>query len=99
MPISLDLWDSFGGGKENEGVFSRDEDGNLIRQVAATYSQLEQKITIAIDGIEVKDIPLATVVKDAQGVIRYFGLADTTHFDANLQLVRDSLEQVLSPAP
>lgn len=94
MPISLDLWDSFGGGKENEGVFSRDEDGNLIRQVAATYSQLDQKITIAIDGIEVKDIPLATVVKDAQGVIRYNldGLPiirRTTIYDAGTQLVRE----------
>ena len=72
MPISLDLWDSLGGGgRDSETPFARDEDGNLIRRVQATLKDLEKKIDIVIDGIVVKDMPLATFVKDAQGVAQF----------------------------
>ena len=67
MAISLDLWDSFGGGRDAETSFARDEDGNLIRRVQATRADLDKKIDIVIDGFVVKEMPLATVVKDAQG--------------------------------
>ncbi len=94
MPISLDLWDSLGGGgRESETPFARDEDGNLIRRVTATLKDLEKKIDVVIDGIVVNDMPLATYVKDAQGVPQfdldgYPKLRKTTIYDAASELVR-----------
>lgn len=94
MPISLDLWDSLGGGgRDAETPFARDEDGNLIRRVQATLKDLEKKIDIVIDGILLKDMPLATYVKDAQGVVQfdldgYPKLRKTTIYDAAMELVR-----------
>ncbi|QEL16953.1 cyclic nucleotide-binding domain-containing protein [Limnoglobus roseus] len=93
MAISLDLWDSFGGGRDSETVFARDEDGNLIRRVQATRKDLDEKIDIVIDGFVVKDMPLATMVKDAQGTPQfdldgYPKLRKTTIYDAAMELVR-----------
>lgn len=93
MAVSLDVIESLG--KENEGVFSRDEDGNLIRQVKATYAQLNDFIKIVIDGVDVS-MPLATKVRDAQGVERYNldGLPiirKTTIYDVGMKLVRDGV--------
>lgn len=93
MAISLDLWDAFGGGRDAETSFARDEDGNLIRRVQATQKDLSEKIDIVIDGFVVKDMPLATVVKDAQGVPQFDldglpKLRKTTIYDAATELVR-----------
>jgi Fe-S-cluster-containing dehydrogenase component/CRP-like cAMP-binding protein len=94
MAISLDLWDSLGGGgRDSETPFARDEDGNLIRRVEATLKDLEKRIDIVIDGIVVNDMPLATYVKDAQGVVQfdlegYPKLRKTTIYDAASELVR-----------
>lgn len=93
MAISLDLWDSFGGGRDSETSFARDEDGNLIRRVQATRADLDKKIDIVIDGFVVKEMPLATMVKDAQGVPQfdldgYPKLRKTTIYDAASELVR-----------
>jgi Fe-S-cluster-containing dehydrogenase component len=92
MPISLDIWDSYGG-KDAESTFSRDEDGNFIKRVQATREQLDQKIDIVIDGYVVKDMPIAVIVKDAQGapvfdLDGYPKVRKTTIYDAASELVR-----------
>ena len=44
-----------------------------------------------------KVVVTSNVVIDAQGVIRYFGLADTLHFDAELSLVKSAVDPLLAP--
>jgi Fe-S-cluster-containing dehydrogenase component/CRP-like cAMP-binding protein len=60
-----DLDELFLGG---ETAGTRDEDGQLIRYDRATREQLDQTVTIVIDGEEVT-VPLAVPKTDAQGTV------------------------------
>lgn len=44
-----------------------------------------------------KVVVAANVVIDSQGVIRYFGLLDTLHFDAEMSLVKKTVDELLAP--
>src|SRR5688500_8208720 len=57
-----------GGRDDEEGVFSRDINGQLVRVDAPTESDYETQVTIQIDGRPV-EVPLAEPLKDAQGNI------------------------------
>ena len=75
---------------DDEGLFSRDIDGQLVRLDSPTASDYERTVTLQIDGQPVT-VPLAAPVKDANGNIvqdvdgrttpRY-----TTIYDAAVQL-------------
>lgn len=45
-----------------------------------------------------KVVVTANLVIDAAGVIRYYGLIDTAHFDAELTEVRAAVDRLLAPA-
>ncbi|HEY2785348.1 MAG TPA: cyclic nucleotide-binding domain-containing protein [Fimbriiglobus sp.] len=67
MAISLDVLETlYLGGREQEASFARDEDGDLIRKVAATRDQFREMVTIILDGIPVT-LPKAVPVTDALG--------------------------------
>jgi Fe-S-cluster-containing dehydrogenase component/CRP-like cAMP-binding protein len=67
MAISLDVLETlYLGGREEEAQFARDEDGALIRKVAATRDQFRELVTIILDGIPVT-LPKAVPVTDALG--------------------------------
>src|SRR6478609_4082752 len=51
---------------EDEGLFSRDVDGQLVRLDAPTEDDYKKKITLQIDGQPVT-VPMAEPLKDAQG--------------------------------
>lgn len=50
----------------DEGLFSRDIDGQLVRLDAATESQYDNPVTVFVDGRPV-ELPIAEPLKDAQG--------------------------------
>src|SRR5262245_27024937 len=67
MAISLDVLENlYLGGREEEAQFARDEDGVLLRKVAATRDQFREMVTIILDGIPVT-LPKAVPVTDALG--------------------------------
>ncbi len=51
---------------DDEGLFSRDINGQLVRLDAPTQSDYEKQVTLQIDGQEVT-VPLAEPLKDANG--------------------------------
>src|SRR3954470_6104389 len=53
---------------DDEGLFSRDIDGQLVRLDAPTESDYEKEVTLQIDGQEVT-VPLAVPLADANGNI------------------------------
>ena len=56
------------GGLEDEALFARDEDGQLVRVEKATAKQLDEKVTLTIDGLEVT-VNKAQATRDSQGRI------------------------------
>ena len=53
---------------DDEGLFSRDVNGQLVRLDAPTESDYEKNVTLQIDGVPVT-VPLAEPLKDANGNI------------------------------
>jgi len=53
---------------EQEGLFSRDIDGQLVRLEAATEADYSNVITLKIDGQEIS-VPAAKATLDAQGIV------------------------------
>jgi hypothetical protein len=51
---------------DDEGLFSRDINGQLVRLDAPTQSDYDKQVTLQIDGQEVT-VPLAEPLKDANG--------------------------------
>jgi Fe-S-cluster-containing hydrogenase component 2/CRP-like cAMP-binding protein len=94
MPIALDVLENLGG-REQEALFARDEDGALIRKVVATREMFAKRVTVVIDGIPV-EMPAAVPVTDALGNVKNGpdGLPvprASTIYDAAVQLVRTGL--------
>ena len=54
---------------EEEGLFSRDIDGQLVRMESATESDYSNTITLKIDGQEIS-VPQAVATLDAQGIVK-----------------------------
>ena len=89
---------------DDEGLFSRGIDGQLVRLDSPTASDYDRQVTLQIDGQTVT-VPLAEPLKDAQGNIvldvngrttpRY-----TTIYDAALRLyVRQAGDEASVPIP
>jgi Fe-S-cluster-containing hydrogenase component 2/CRP-like cAMP-binding protein len=89
---------------DDEGLFSRDFDGQLVRLDSPTASDYEKTVTLQIDGQSVT-VPLASPLKDAQGNIvldvegrttpRY-----TTIYDAAVKLyVKQPGDEAKIPIP
>jgi ferredoxin len=78
---------------EEEGLFARDLNGQLIRVVAKTEQDYSRYVTVVIDGQEIQ-VPRAVPTTDAQGNIVYVDAAGrtvpraTTIFDAAQQLIQ-----------
>ncbi|MFM8703046.1 MAG: hypothetical protein ACKOHG_04130, partial [Planctomycetia bacterium] len=53
---------------EEDGLFARDIDGQLVRMDKVTAADFEKQITIKVDGREVT-VPKAVPLTDAQGKI------------------------------
>jgi len=53
---------------DDEGLFARNVDGHLVRVEKATASELDQTVTITIDGQRVT-VPLAVPQRDSQGKV------------------------------
>lgn len=71
---------------EEEGLFSRDVDGQLIRIEKSTESDYDKIVSLSIDGVDV-EVPKAVPKRDAQGNILFdeFGQTiprETTIYDA-----------------
>src|ERR1700733_9325883 len=88
----------------DEGLFSRDINGQLVRLDAPTESDYGKVVTVEIDGTKVT-VPLAEPLKDAQGNIvldidgrttpRY-----TTIYDAAVELyVKQPGDEARIPIP
>ncbi|MGL4423227.1 MAG: 2Fe-2S iron-sulfur cluster-binding protein, partial [Gemmataceae bacterium] len=54
------------GGREEEGLFARDEDDALVRREKKTQDDFKEQVSITIDGRTLK-VPKAVPVTDAQG--------------------------------
>ena len=54
--------------EDDEGLFSRDIDGQLVRLDVPTEEDYERRVTVHVDGRAV-EVPLAQPLKDAQGNI------------------------------
>lgn len=83
--------------EEQEGLFARDVDGQLIRMTRATASDFEKSVTIELDGQTVK-VPKAVPATDEQGHVKRDAQGRaiprlTTIYDAACQLYRDTLKQ------
>lgn len=68
MPIIQDLVAGPNVRDDDEGLFSRDIDGQLVRLDAPTESDYTKEVTLQIDGQEVT-VPLAVPLADANGNI------------------------------
>src|SRR6195952_57638 len=78
---------------DDEGLFSRDLNGQLVRLDAPTCADYEKQVTLQIDGQSIT-VPLAEPLQDANGNVvqdlegrttpRY-----TTIYDAAVRLYRD----------
>lgn len=85
------------GREDDEGLFSRDINGELVRVDAPTEADYETRITLSIDGRKVT-VPLAEPLRDAQGnlVLDLLGRTTpryTTVFDATLKLYAEFKEK------
>ena len=68
MPMIQDLVAGLNVRDDDEGLFSRDIDGQLVRLDAPTESDYTKEVTLQIDGQEVT-VPLAEPLTDANGNI------------------------------
>src|SRR5436305_6950924 len=90
MPLKV-YYDEFQPSWEEEGLFARDINGQLIRVVEASEQDYFRQVTVTIDGVTVR-VPRAVPTTDAQGNIVYLDAAGrtkprrTTIYDAALAL-------------
>ncbi len=102
--MSLELTEGLFIRDDDEGLFSRDIDGQLVRLDSPTESDYEKQVKLQIDGQDVT-VPLAEPLKDAQGNIvqdvdgkttpRY-----TTIYDAAVRLyVKQPGDEAKIPIP
>jgi Fe-S-cluster-containing hydrogenase component 2/CRP-like cAMP-binding protein len=90
MPLNV-YYDEFQPSWEEEGLFARDINGQLIRVVEASEQDYFRQVTVTIDGQPVR-VPRAVPTTDAQGNIVYLDAAGrtkprrTTIYDAALAL-------------
>ncbi len=84
---------------EEEGLFARDEAGQLIRYEKKTQQDYDSTVTLTIDGAPIT-VRKAVPSKDAQGNVIYVDAAGrtlprpTTIYDAALQLLQQQNEQL-----
>src|SRR5438045_4614265 len=113
MPLNV-YYDEFQPSWEEEGLFARDVNGQLIRVVEASEQDYFREVTVTIDGQAIQ-VPRAVPTTDAQGNIVYLDAAGrtkprrTTIYDAALALCLKAagskpapgapLESSLSSAP
>jgi hypothetical protein len=76
MPLNADL-DEFQMSWEEEGLFARDLNGQLIRVVEASEQDYFRQVTVTIDGQRIR-VPRAFPTTDAQGNIVYLDAAGRT---------------------
>src|SRR3954453_21313440 len=94
MPLSV-YYDEFQPSWEEEGLFSRDINGQLIRVVDASEQDYFRQVTVTIDGQSIR-VPRAVPTTGAQGNIVYLDAAGrtkprrTTIYDAALALCLQS---------
>src|SRR5262245_62091184 len=92
------IHDEFQPSWEEEGLFARDVNGQLVRVVEASEQDYFQQVTVTIDGQQVR-VPRAVPATDAQGNIFYLDAAGrtqprrTTIYDAALTLILSQLRQ------
>src|SRR6185295_6794987 len=97
MPLNV-YYDEFQPSWEEEGLFARDVNGQLIRVVDASEQDYFRQVTVTIDGQPIR-IPRAVPTTDAQGNIVYLDAAGrtkprrTTIYDAALALCLSQLGQ------
>ncbi|HEY2413648.1 MAG TPA: cyclic nucleotide-binding domain-containing protein [Pirellulaceae bacterium] len=102
MPLNV-YYDEFQPSWEEEGLFARDVNGQLVRVVDASERDYFQEVTVTIDGQPIR-LPRAVPTTDAQGNIVYLDAAGrtkprrTTIYDAALALCLAQLGQQVSPA-
>src|SRR4051794_28985804 len=90
MPLNV-YYDEFQPSWEEEGLFARDINGQLIRVVEASEQDYFRQVTVTIDGQLIR-VPRAVPTTDAQGNIVYLDAAGrtkprrTTIYDAALAL-------------
>jgi Fe-S-cluster-containing dehydrogenase component/CRP-like cAMP-binding protein len=102
MPLNV-YYDEFQPSWEEEGLFARDVNGQLVRVVDASERDYFQEVTVTIDGQPIR-VPRAVPTTDAQGNIVYLDAAGrtkprrTTIYDAALALCLAQLGQQASPA-
>ena len=97
MPLKT-IHDEFQPSWEEEGLFARDVNGQLVRVVEASEQDYFQQVTVTIDGQPIR-VPRAVPATDAQGNIIYLDAAGrtqprrTTIYDAALALILSQLRQ------
>src|SRR5947199_2698649 len=97
MPLNV-YYDEFQPSWEEEGLFARDVNGQLVRVVDASERDYFQEVTVTIDGQAIR-VPRAVPTTDAQGNIVYLDAAGrtkprrTTIYDAALALCLSQLGQ------
>jgi Fe-S-cluster-containing hydrogenase component 2 len=97
MPLKV-VYDEFQPSWEEEGLFARDVNGQLIRVVEASERDYFNQVTVTIDGQSIR-VPRAVPATDAQGNIIYLDAAGrtqprrTTIYDAALALCLSELRQ------
>src|SRR6478752_10045355 len=97
MPLNV-YYDEFQPSWEEEGLFARDVNGQLIRVVDASEQDYFRQVTVTIDGQAIR-VPRAVPTTDAQGNIVYLDAAGrtkprrTTIYDAALALCLSQLGQ------
>src|SRR3954471_13694064 len=102
VPLNV-YYDEFQPSWEEEGLFARDINGQLIRVVEASEQDYFRQVTVTIDGQSIR-VPRAVPTTDAQGNIVYLDAAGrtkprrTTIYDAALALCLAQLGQQASPA-
>src|SRR4051812_22950387 len=90
MPLKV-YYDEFQPSWEEEGLFARDVNGQLVRVVDASEQDYFRQVTVTIDGQAIR-VPRAVPTTDAQGNIVYLDAAGrtkprrTTIYDAALAL-------------
>jgi len=104
MPTDSDLAPTLFVRDDDEGIFSRDIDGQLIRLDAPTEADYQKQVTLQIDG-EPVTVPLAEPLKDASGnvVLDIEGRTTpryTTIYDAAVKLyVKQPGDEAKIPIP
>jgi Fe-S-cluster-containing dehydrogenase component len=97
MPLNV-YYDEFQPSWEEEGLFARDVNGQLVRVVDASEQDYFQQVAVTIDGQAIR-VPRAVPTTDAQGNIVYLDAAGrtkprrTTIYDAALALCLAQLGQ------